>query len=88
MRYVRGSQNVVPESEFPSEQLAQYRRSEAPLGPQGQRRVGEGRTATKGESLYAEACETASVDPEAASLWFEGIGLTFAAEPPAAVSPD
>ena len=28
------------------------------------------------------------MDPEVASLWFEGIGLTFAAEPPVVVLPD
>ena len=27
------------------------------------------------------------MDPEVASIWFEGVGLTFAAEPPAAVLP-
>ena len=56
-----------PESEFSGEQLEQFRRLEAPPGPQDPWRVREDRAATKGQSLPAKACE-AGVGPEAASL--------------------
>ena len=60
----------------------------ASSGSQDQWRVGEDRTATNGQPLSAKPRETVGVDPEVASIWFEGIGLTFAADPPAEVLPD
>ena len=63
-----------PESEFPGEQLAQYRRLEAPPGPQDPWRMWGDRTATKGQSPSTKACEMMGVNPEVAPLWFNGIG--------------
>ena len=71
-----------PGAEFAGEQLAQYRRLEASPGPQDRWRVHEDRAATRGKSQSARAREAVGVDPEAVSLWFGGISLTFADVPP------
>ena len=78
----------LPGSEFDGEQLAQYRRLEAPPGPQGQWRVLEDRTAAKGQSFSARVREKVGVDPEVAPLGFDGISLDFADVPPVAAPPD
>ena len=77
-----------PEFEFPREQLAQYRRLVSAPGPQDQRRVMEDRTATMGQYLCAKGRDDAKLGPDVMPLWFEGIELSIAEEPPVVVFPD
>ena len=77
-----------PETEFEGARLAQFRRLEASAGPQDQWRAREDRAATKGQSLSARACEQVGVDPEVASLWFDGISSALTEAPPVVVLPD
>ena len=88
MRVFAADKMSCPESEFSGERLEQFRRLEAPPGPQDSWRALEDRAATKGQSLPARACESLGVDPEVAYWWFNGISLTLTEEPPEVVLPD
>ena len=88
MRYVRGRQNVEPGVGILWRTAGPVLSVRGVLRPARPVARGGDRTETKCHSLSAKACESAGVGPVVASLWFGGIGLTFAEEPPVAVLPD